>query len=135
MKQMKYFLLFCCSASHWITILSQSMGGIPTQSSPPIIVKVSPSFGSAEGGTQITITGTNFMQGGMFSQLLVYINNAPCNIINYFTFDTQITCVTPKCTTTNCLATSDYQGSETVGLSVYVQTVEGEFRFCDVVKW
>ncbi len=119
-------IIFCC----WTAILAvthgqMAMTNMPTRGYPPVIVSVTPSFGSAEGGTQITISGANFQQSGMFSSTVVLINNQQCNIINYYTFDNQITCVTPKCVTVNCLSDPDWQGTETVSLAVYVQTVEG----------
>lgn len=107
------------------SILSVVNCAIATQSWPPVIVSITPSFGSAEGGTQITIVGANFAQTGIFDSKAVFINNAQCNIINYYTTDTQIVCITPKCTTQTCLSDPNWQGSQQVALEVYVQTVEG----------
>jgi hypothetical protein len=90
------------------------------------ISQVTPSFGGAEGGTKIQIAGASFMAGdtGLSVTLLVFIGNEQCDIIEYYSSDNLITCITPKCYTTACLSSEDWQGTDYVELSVYVQTVE-----------
>src|SRR4051794_35423765 len=109
MPNMKDFACFTALFLSWTaTVYAQSMGGVPTQSYPPIIVSVVPSFGSAEGGTRLTISGTNFQStSSMFSSTVVYINNQQCKVVDYYTNDAQIVCITPKCATANCLADQD----------------------------
>jgi hypothetical protein len=91
-----------------------------------INVQVVPSFGSAEGGTQIHIEGINFAAGvsSLESSRLVYIGDEQCKIIEYFTSDSRIVCITPKCYTPACLSSENWLGYDNVALSVYVQTVE-----------
>jgi hypothetical protein len=45
-------------------------------------------------------------------------------VVEYYTSDTMITCMTPKCYTTACLSDENWQGQDYVQLSVYVETVE-----------
>lgn len=71
------------------------------------------------------IIGANFAQNGLFTSRAVFIGNDECKIINYYTTDTSIVCVTPPCLTAKCLQSENWSGSETETLSVYVQTVEG----------
>ena len=97
-----------------------------TRSQPPLIASISPSnVGSVEGGTRLTITGTNFAQEGLFSSRAVFIGGQPCEVISYFTTNERIVCITPKCVTQACLSDQDWAGYETASLSVYVSTVEG----------
>ncbi len=97
-----------------------------TRSQPPIIVSVFPNnVGSVEGGTRLTITGANFAQEGLFSSRAVFIGGQACQVINYYTTNERIVCITPKCVSPACLSDADWQGSESASLSVYVSTVEG----------
>lgn len=108
-----------------VLLLTEASDPLQTRSQPPIISSVFPSnVGSAEGGTELTITGANFAQGGLFSSRAVFVGGQACKIINYYTSDERIVCITPKCVTPACLSDQDWQGSEVVSLSVYVSSVE-----------
>ncbi len=98
-----------------------------TLSAPPIISSIQPHRGSTQGGTRLTITGYNFAQNGIFSTRTVLIGNAPCNVINYYTTDGQIICITPACTDPTCINDVNEIKQYTVvsALSLYVTTVEG----------
>lgn len=91
----------------------------------PIIASVAPSFGSVEGGSWLTITGANFAQHGLFTNRAVFVAGQLCKEISYYTSNTQITCVVPKCVQPECLADPLWSGSVMVSLDVYVQGVEG----------
>ena len=90
---------------------------------PPIITSIVPSHGGTEGGTRLTVYGYNFAQNGIFSQYSVFIDNQPCYVINYYSTDGQIVCLTPKCTSSFC-QDSTWQGYHAVSLDIFVQTVE-----------
>ena len=92
-------------------------------SAPPYITSVVPAQGGTEGGTRITIFGFNFAQNGIFSTYNVFIGDQPCAVINYYSSDGQIVCLTPKCTASYCQDPT-WQGSQSVSLSIYLQTVE-----------
>ncbi len=92
-------------------------------SGPPYIANVVPSRGGTEGGTRITIYGHNFAHNGIFSQYNVFIGNEACYVINYYSSDSQIVWLTPKCTTSFC-QDPIWQGNHVVSLNIYVQTVE-----------
>ena len=99
---------------------------LTTRSQPPFIASISPSLtGSAEGGTELTINGANFAQEGLFSSRAVFIGGQLCKIIDYYSNNDKIVCITPKCVTPTCLSDQDWQGYEDVSLSIYVSTVEG----------
>jgi hypothetical protein len=83
-----------------------------------------PSFGSVEGGTLLSIYGANFAPTGLFSQRQVYIGGAECSVINYFSSDTKLVCITPKCSTYACISSPTYDGDQKVSLEIYIQTVE-----------
>jgi hypothetical protein len=91
----------------------------------PIIASIAPSFGSVEGGTWLTIAGANFAQQGLFTNRAVFIGGQLCKEISYYTSNTQITCVVPKCVQPECLSDPVWGGSVRVSLDVYVQGVEG----------
>ena len=55
---------------------------------------------------------------------MVYIGDALCPVVEYYTTDSLLVCVAPACTATACLASNDFRGTATVDLSVYIQTVE-----------
>lgn len=117
--------LLAVAVSTSVLLLTDAASVLQTRSQPPIISSVFPSnVGSAEGGTELTITGANFAQGGLFSSRAVFVGGQTCKIINYYTSDERIVCITPKCVTPACLSDQDWQGYEEVSLSVYVSTVE-----------
>ena len=64
-----------------------SMGGF-TYIAPPTIASISPLIGPTLGGTLITITGTNFVEGAT-----VTVGGNPCTIVSIAS--TSITCTTP----------------------------------------
>ena len=55
---------------------------------------------------------------------MVYVGDAICPVIEYYTTDSLLVCVAPPCTANECLSSSDFRGSATVDLSIYIQTVE-----------
>lgn len=119
---MSAFFLFVFSTF----IASTEAAPSSTRSQPPFIVSLSPSNGgSVEGGTRLTIVGANFAQEGLFSSRAVFIGGQACEVINYYTTNERIVCITPKCVTPTCLSDADWQGYESASLSVYVSTVEG----------
>lgn len=91
----------------------------------PIIESITPSFGSVEGGTRLTITGANFAQGGLFSVRSVLVGGELCKVIEYFSNDLQLVCYTPKCFSPDCLSSPTWTGSVSVNVDVQVITVEG----------
>ena len=118
-RSQKIFWSFCSLLSWLITIAGDKI----LASGPPYIANVVPSRGGTEGGTRITIYGYNFAQNGIFSQYNVFIGNEACYVINYYSSDSQIVCLTPKCTTSFC-QDPIWQGNHVVSLNIYVQTVE-----------
>ena len=68
--------------------------------------------------------GANFAESGLSSDHVVYVGDALCPVIEYYTTDSLLVCVAPPCTATACLASSDFRGTATVDLSIYIQTVE-----------
>lgn len=92
----------------------------------PVISKVTPNFGSTEGGTWVTITGANYNQQGLFTNRAVFVGGQVCKEISYYTNNNQITCVVPQCVQPECQTNdANWQGSVTVSLEVYIQGVEG----------
>ena len=72
--------------------------GVPTRAraaTNPTIAAITPAQGSALGGTFVTITGTDFMQG-----VEVFIGSLPATAVVRVS-DTQITLTTPAATTTS----------------------------------
>jgi hypothetical protein len=112
------FILLACWFRPYESLLS-------TRGHPPQIYSISPNIGSSEGGTQLTINGANFAQSGLFTSRAVYIDNELCKEIDYYTTDTQIVCITPKCMNPDCLSSPTWSGSSRVDVDVYLQTVEG----------
>lgn len=96
-----------------------------TRGQIPHIFAVVPSFGSVEGGSRISIKGMGFAQAGLFTNRAVFIGGERCAEIPYYTTDTEIVCITPKCTTPECLSSPTWGSAIAVSLDVYVQTVEG----------
>ena len=87
---------------------------------------MTPNFGGYKGGTEIQITGANFMQsGGLGSSISVFIGNSFCEVIDYYTTDRKIICITPPCETDTCNNQENWGGNEVVNLNVYIGTVEG----------
>ena len=117
---MKYLLL-------WLLLILLYIRDITSNdilaSAPPYITSVVPSHGGTEGGTRITIFGYNFAQNGIFSTYVVLIGDQPCSVINYYSSDGRIVCLTPKCTASFCRDPT-WQGTHDVSLNVYLQTVE-----------
>jgi hypothetical protein len=95
-----------------------------TRLSYPVIASVTPNFGSAEGGTWITIMGANFESGGLFTNRNIFVGGQMCMEIMYFTTPQRIVCETPKCVEPACLSDPNWQGAVTVSVNVYVQDVE-----------
>eukprot|EP01040_Poterioochromonas_malhamensis_P001800 gene1800-1926_t len=98
--------------------------GQATRLQYPGISSVTPSFGSVEGGTWITIAGVNFMASGMFTNRVILVGGQVCKEIPYFTTNQRIVCVSPRCVEPACLSDPLWQGSITVSINVYVQDVE-----------
>jgi hypothetical protein len=99
---------------------------LTTRSQPPFIASITPTLsGSAEGGSELTIIGANFAQDGLFSSRAVFVGGQTCKIIEYYSSNEKILCITPKCVTPACLSDQDWQDYEDVSLSIYVSTVEG----------
>ena len=109
------------------TLLIAATESRTTISAPPIITTIYPQRGSTQGGTRLTISGYNFAQNGIFSSRTVLIGNAPCNVINYYTTDGLIICITPACTDPVCINDVNQINQYTVAstLTLYVTTVEG----------
>lgn len=110
-------LLLCAMLSQAVVLTTRGV--------PPVISSVTPSFGSVEGGTEIEIIGANFLQVGLFTNRVVYIDNAECKEIAYYTTDTRLICVTPKCISPICRSSALWSGDVRTTLSIYVQTAEG----------
>lgn len=98
---------------------------LATRGIPPTISSITPNFGSVEGGSWITLQGANFLQSGLFTNRFVYVGTDKCTEIQYFTTDTSLTCVVPKCGLPQCLETATWTGSVKATVSFQVQTVEG----------
>ena len=90
----------------------------------PIITSVSPNFGSVEGGTLVTISGSNFQSGGLFTSHQVYVGGDVCKIVDYYSTNERIICETPKCYAPECISMSSWSYAD-VEVSVLVQTVQG----------
>ena len=95
-----------------------------TEQLNPIITSITPWFGSVEGGTDITISGSNFQSSGLFTSLQVYVGGGLCRINDYYTTNERIICKTPKCYSPQCLAVTT-SGYTNVDVSVLVQSVQG----------
>jgi hypothetical protein len=91
----------------------------------PIISSITPTFGSVEGGTYITLTGAYFTQNGLFTERQLFLGGQICTEISYYTTDNQLICVTPPCVQPDCLEDPNWQGSVSVSLDFYIQGVEG----------
>ena len=100
--------------------------GQATRLKYPVISSVTPNFGSVEGGTWITIVGANFASGGLFTNRLIFVGGQICKEVSYYTNSERIVCVAPPCVEPVC-ADPTWQGSVTVSLSVYVQSVEAVY--------
>jgi len=88
----------------------------------PIISSVDPVFGSTEGGSRVTISGANFIQGSaLLNVLAVFIDEEACLIVSHYTTNNRVVCYTPRCFTWSCITDDDWQGFERVTLSVYMQ--------------
>ena len=90
-----------------------------TVSIPIVITGVAPSSGSTQGGTEITITGTGFLNSlsnTAVSQSVV-IGTAPCTVT--LTSVTSITCITSAMTTTSTLTVTIGSTIETSTLFTY----------------
>ena len=96
-----------------------------TQQLAPIITGVNPNYGGIEGGTQISITGTNFVSDSLFTETVVFIGNERCKVIGHLTTSEKMVCITPKCYTETCLSRNHWSGTSQMQLTVYVTTVEG----------
>ena len=103
--------------------------------SKPIISTITPYFGGAEGGTELTITGEGFQPDALTSSYVVYIGGEICKANEYYSTNERIVCTTPKCFTQDCLSDQQWEGSEDVSLNVYVGDVigiseaGGQYRF------
>ena len=53
--------------------LVATTSAISTRSRPPVIASVVPSFGSVEGGSRVTIAGSNFAMQGMFTSRAIFV--------------------------------------------------------------
>ena len=109
----------------FISFLGAQSYELSTYSFPPVVTGINPSFGSTEGGTIVTITGANFSPLGLWSEVVVYFGNDLCVFSRYFSTDSQIVCTAPKCRTSSCLSSENFQGSDYVTVSIYVSTAEG----------
>ncbi len=98
-----------------------------TRGIPPKISSITPNFGSVEGGSWITISGANFLQSGLFTNRFIYVGTDRCTEIQYFSTDTSITCIVPKCGLPQCLESATWGGSVQATVSYQVMTVEGLF--------
>lgn len=116
-------------------IASVAADGLATRGIPPSILSVTPNFGSVEGGTWITLEGANFLQSGLFTNRFVYVGTDKCTEIQYFTTDTSLTCVVPKCGLPQCLQTATWTGSVQATVSFQVQTVEGLLTASDTFTY
>ena len=119
-----YILLYLVYCLCFIKLFQSTL---TTRGAPPIISSITPSRGGVEGGTRITIAGYNFKQMGLFSNQVVFIGDGICKILNYYTTDGQIQCITPRCTNSQCLSSPNWQGSIEVPVLISIQTVEGIF--------
>lgn len=61
----------------------------PPPSDPPVISDISPSSGTTDGGTAVTITGSDFVDGATVD----FDGDAATSVV--FVDSTEITCVTP----------------------------------------
>jgi hypothetical protein len=109
-----FFLLSACLAEKLFTQLQ-----------PPIVADVSPPFGGVEGGTQLTISGANFMSDSLFTETLVYVGNGLCKIISHYSTSGRIICTTPKCESEACRSGNIWSGTSQVDIRIYVRGVEG----------
>lgn len=96
-----------------------------TQQRNPIITKVSPTLGGYEGGTELHISGANFVSDYLFTEAVVFIGNEICKVINYKTNANKIVCITPKCFDPACASAASNNAMVQQTLSVYVATSEG----------
>jgi len=98
------------------------------------ISNISPRYGGFQGGTSITITGSDFAHGNQDSSTLVYIGTNLCQTIGYYSNNEQIVCLTPKCNSAKCLQRqSDYQSISLVILSYTYNDIimSGTFAYFD----
>ncbi len=112
----------------WFTSLLSPVDAaakLGTRGIPPVISTVTPNFGSVEGGSWITLQGANFLQSGLFTNRFVYIGTDKCVEIQYFTTDTSLTCIVPKCGLPQCLQSPTWTGSISATVSYQVFTSEG----------
>ncbi|RYG70220.1 hypothetical protein EON64_00755 [archaeon] len=124
-SKMKYFYELVLHGLVGLLMLPLVHAQLSTKGQPLQIFTVTPSFGSVEGGTWVSIEGANFLQSGLFTSRVVFIGGERCNEISYYTTDERIVCVAPKCVAPECLASATWGGSVMLSLDVYVQTVEG----------
>lgn len=75
----------------------------------------------------MTITGYNFAQKGLFSSRTVLIGGGACSVIDYYTTDGQIICITSACNDPICSSdVNQILNYEVVAnVAVYIATVEG----------
>ena len=59
------------------------------------IYSLSPTSGGLEGGTVLTITGSDFSMDQYFGGNEVYIGGYKCEVITYYTTTERIVCTTP----------------------------------------
>ncbi len=76
-----------------VTVAGQS-NSAPINFAPPTINSLNPTNGPPEGGTRITLTGSNFSSGGV-----VQIGGLQCPVVSWS--DSNVVCVTPTNTGTN----------------------------------
>lgn len=127
-----FFVLYlqCCLlvSTFFISQLDTVAGKIFTDQRNPIITSVEPTYGGVEGGTEISIYGVNFHADSLFSKAQVFFGNdlaLPCTVIDHYSGDTRLVCVTPACSSEVCNNGDLWSGTSVVELSVYVATVEG----------
>jgi len=61
----------------------------------------------------------------LYTSPAVFIGNEKCKIVDYYSNDHQIVCITPKCYTDSCLSTNLFSGYSSMQVSIYVSSVEG----------
>ena len=120
-----FFIVGCAILGLLNICVVEAIALLGTRGIPPTISSITPNFGSVEGGTWITIAGANFLQSGLFTTRFIYVGTDRCVEIQYFTTDTSVTCVVPKCGLPQCLETATWTGSVQATVSYQVMTVEG----------
>jgi hypothetical protein len=116
--------------------VATAKAALTTRSQPPYIATITPTqTASAEGGSRLVITGANFEQSGLFSSRAVFVGGEACKIIDYYTNDEKIVCMTPNCVSLACRSDQDWQGSEDASVSIYVNTVEGILEAFTTIKY